>query len=241
MFEQKGNIRDYVFPLVTATKDNRGIYSYGELIGTGFFIGNGGFGLTAAHVIDQLRESLPTNGVILALFTDGQNWHPYEVEQTEKHPTEDVGIIKVTGDWWQSFFNIDDYPHNSSAEYACWGYPKVVAQEIKKIQQGALERPELIYTQGYIRRRISRELEVSIYIGQQFYELSEIVGEGNSGGPVLLKKSFGQPKWQVVGVYIGEKASHGVDISYAVRAEAFANWTPLMLDRPIKDFSNQAE
>jgi hypothetical protein len=61
----------------------------------------------------------------------------------------------------------------------------------------------------------------------QFYEPSEQVGEGNSGGPLILKSSIGSHKWQVFGIYIGEKSEGRV--SYAVRAEAFAHWRPILL------------
>lgn len=57
MFNQTDNIQDYIFPLCKATKDSKtNQYAYKELIGTGFLIGNEGFALTAAHVIDQLLE-----------------------------------------------------------------------------------------------------------------------------------------------------------------------------------------
>jgi hypothetical protein len=230
-------ISDYVFPLVKATILN-GNYRYEELIGTGFFIGNGGYALTAGHVVDQLFNDLKSDGVVLALFQTGQIWYAYKVIDSEIHPFEDIGLIKLEGSWWKSIVVISSDYHNSSAEYTCWGYPKIVAQEVQRIVEGAAENPELIYTQGYIRRRISRELEVSIYRGKQFYELSEIVGEGNSGGPVILKKSIGQNKWEVIGVYIGEKASSGVDVSYAVRSDGFFNWTPTMLSTTIIKFVN---
>lgn len=239
MFEQKGKLIDYIFPLIRATKTGD-TYNYEELIATGFFIGSRGYALTAGHVINQLFDNLPANGVVLALFADDESyWHPYEVTGHSKHPTEDVGIIKIDGDWWKSIIEISTIPAHSGVEYHCWGYPKVVAQEIMNVQEGAMERPELIFTQGYIRRRISRELEVRMFVGTQFYELSEIVGEGNSGGPIIFKKSV-QPdiKWKLIGIYMGEKEGNRVDISYAVRSEAFLNWQPDILDKTIIEEAN---
>jgi len=240
MFDQKDQLKNFIFPLIRATKKSAGYYEYGELIGTGFFIGARGYALTAGHVIDQLFDVLPKNGAVLAIFSDSDgNWHPYEIIEKEKHSSEDVGIIKVNGDWWNSLLEIDIVPGHSGQEYHCWGYPRVVAKEVTKIQESGLERPELIFTQGYIRRRISRELEVVMYIGCQFYELSEIVGEGNSGGPVILKTSVrpNQPM-KLLGVYIGEKSSKGIDISYAVRSEAFMNWSPTILGKTVLQEAN---
>ena len=59
---------------------------------------------------------------------------------------------------------------------------------------------------------------------------------GNSEVPIILKNSIGKKHWEIIGIYIGEK-SEG-DLSYAVRAEAFANWVPKILGKRIIDESN---
>jgi len=41
-------------------------------------------------------------------------------------------------------------------------------------------RPDLVYTQGYVRRRLSN-LPLDGIRGQQFFELSEAAGPGSSG------------------------------------------------------------
>jgi S1-C subfamily serine protease len=221
---------DNVFPLVRATKKDK-IYSDIELIGTGFFIAEHGYALTAAHVIDQLYENQSQNGVAIALFTDGYYWSVFEVISSEKHTSEDVGLIKIEGNWPKPIFKLDFRPHTAASEYACFGYPKIVAKEIQNIKQGNPQWPDLIYTQGYIRRRISRVLESSMYKGDQFYELSEVVGAGNSGGPVILKSSLNTLEQNVIAVYIGEKMS--LNISYAVRMEGLINWAPQLLSTPL--------
>jgi hypothetical protein len=232
-YEQSGNIVDYVFPLIKSKRNPNGGYAYHSLIGTGFFIGVRGFAITAGHVIDQLLENHSAEtDAIAALFQKHPNWYAFEIEAFEKHPTEDVGIIKITSDQsWNSILRVTDTPQNSACEYDCWGYPHEIAKELKLLEETAPERPELIYTQGYVRRRISRELyPTMIFRGTQFYEVSETVGGGNSGGPLILKTSRNQAKWDVFGVYIGENAKVG----YAVRAEAFSEWVPGILGRSVK-------
>ena len=202
------------------------------MVGTSFLIGNNGFALSAAHVIDQCFKGLSADEVVLALFwTNG--WHVKEVVASDTHPTEDVGIIKLNGNSWASILEINDYPQNSSCEYQCWGYPHDVAQEPKELKPEALEKPVIIFSQGYVRRRVSNLLPVSIVPGNQFYELSEQAGQGNSGAPIILKNSIGQLKWKFFGIYNAERRN----ISYAVRAEAFSNWKPNILDKTIKEES----
>ena len=70
-----------------------------------------------------------------------------------------------------------------------------------------------------------------IFKGTQFYEVSETIGGGASGGPLILKSSVEQKTWKVFGMYVSEKEEGNV--GYAVRAESFANWSPNILNRPI--------
>jgi len=234
MFIQTDKIEDYVFSLAKAKRapSNSG-YVYQELIGTGFFIGNNGFALTAAHVIDQLLEDLkPDEDVIVGMFNNDSDWFAFEITDYEKHSSEDVGIIKLQDQSWKSFLIINSSPQNSSCEYHCWGFPHETAKELKKLDKDALDRPELIFTSGYIRRRISRQLyPTMIFRGSNFYEVSETIGGGASGGPIILKSSVGKPSWEVIGIYIGEKEDG--NIGYAVRTDSFADWTPSILKKSI--------
>ncbi|AQG78407.1 S1 family peptidase [Spirosoma montaniterrae] len=239
MFNQSDRLHDYVFPIAIASKDrSTDSYSYRELIGTGFLIGNNGYALTAAHVIDQLQDGIKSEfDVMIGLFQSDSNWYVFELIGFEKHPTEDVGIVKLQGEGWKSFLTVTDMPQNSSCEYHCWGFPRSIAEEMKMLDEDALERPELVFTQGYVRRRISRELYPTIiFRGTQFYEVSETIGGGASGGPLVLKSSVGQDKWKVFGIYVGEK--EGGNVGYAVRAESFTHWTPNILQHSIINEAN---
>lgn len=234
MFKQSSLITDYIFPLIKAKKDpNTGNFVYEELIGTAFFIGNRGFALTAGHVIDQLLENHnPEKDAIIAIFNTHPSWTVFEIRSFEKHPTQDVGLIKVDGTNWKSIITITDKPQHSACEYHCWGYPHEIAKEYQKLEENSDERPDIIFTQGYVRRRITGDLyPTMIFKGTAFYELSETVGGGNSGGPVILKKTTEQLKWHCFGIYIGEK--EGGNISYAIRADSFFDWRPEILGNSV--------
>ncbi len=232
---QSGPVRNHVFPLANAVRSSENELAYRNLVGTGFLIGKRGFAITAAHVIDELNTGKKSEtDVIIGIFPKEPHWMGAEITDLEKHPSEDVGILKLELPmlYRKSFLAITDAPQYSSGQYFCWGYPHEVAGELKQLDPSAKDRPDLIYTQGYIRRRISRELYPTIiYKGAQFYELSEIIGHGASGGPVILQSRPAAQIWPVIGVYIGEKANG--NISYAVRAEAFANWSPAILGNSI--------
>ncbi len=234
---QSGEVRNHVFPLAKAVRTSKNEFSYRNLVGTGFLIGKRGFAITAAHVIDQLYTGKKSElDVIVGAFRKETHWMGVEITEFEKHPSEDVGILKMQLPmlYRKSFLAVTDAPQYASGQYFCWGYPHEVAKELKQLDPSAMDRPELIYTQGYIRRRISRELyPTMIYQGTQFYELSEIIGGGASGGPVILNSQPAAQIWQVIGVYIGEKAKG--NISYAVRAEAFADWSPAVLGNSIAE------
>jgi hypothetical protein len=102
-----------------------------------------------------------------------------------------------------------------------WGYPGDVATELED-QGQVVFRPDLIYAQGYIRRRIAHEIP---YIkGAQFFELSEVVGQGCSGSPVYINRG---DVWDVVGIYVGELVTErGTSRAFAVREDAFRDWKP---------------
>ncbi len=237
-FLQTDQIRDFIFPLIKSKRNSEtGGYIYRQLIGTGFFIGSQGFAMTAGHVIDQLLENHNSKiDAINILLQKDTHWLAFEINKYEKHPSEDVGIISISNNQkWHSIMRLTREPQYSSCEYDCWGYPHDIAKELQLLEENALERPELLYTQGYVRRRISRELfPTMIFKGKNYYELSETVGGGNSGGPVILKRSRGNPKWDVFAIYIGESDKVG----YAVRTEAFVDWIPKILGKSVFDESN---
>jgi hypothetical protein len=115
-----------------------------------------------------------------------------------------------------------------------WGYPEDVAIELVE-EDHVVHRPDLIYAQGYIRRRISHEIP-SIK-GTQLFELSEVVGQGCSGSPIYVNRSG---VWDVIGIYVGEMLTErGTSRAFAVREDAFRYWQPSIIDRSILEESKE--
>jgi hypothetical protein len=137
----------------------------------------------------------------------------------------------------QSFLRISESPEFSSLDYHMWAYPDLAAQEIGLLPQpdGVLGFfPDLVFLKGYVRRRLSRELHLSVFRGDRFYEVSEVGGACCSGAPLISARTLGGSTWRVFGVYIGEETSHR-HVGYAVRSEAFCHWVPDMLGHSVLD------
>jgi len=236
-FKQTRALSNIVLPLMIAGHDdNQQTSTPKELIGTGFLIGNRGFALTAAHVIDQLQEAKKSNTDLIVTHIFNQHGvFPFQIVQFEKHPTEDIGVVQIGHQELTSWLELSKAQENSSCPYVGWGYPKEIAEELKFLERDPPLRPSLIYTEGYIRRIIETYLSSSIYVGSKFYEVSDLGGPGYSGSPIINKNSIREGKWQVIGVYIGEKEGAGAPVGYAVRIEAVADWVPKILGRSIFD------
>jgi hypothetical protein len=183
-----------------------------------------GFALTARHVISDFDEEK-----LIAVFApQSGGWCAFEITGREMHTTEDVALIKIDGTSWKSFFRLSNSSEHASSKYRMWGYPDDATFEIVAGNQ-AIPPPDLVYNEGYIRRRYTGALPV--IRGTSFFELSEIAGTGASGAPVY---KFTAPIWDVIGVYVGEKINdRGTSVSYAVREEAFRNWEPTILGKSI--------
>ncbi len=219
MFTQSDRIRDYVFPIATAERKSSRIVVK-RILGSDFLIGNRGFALTAKHVI---RGSEAEHLIaIFALSTGG--WFSYEVMSREMHPEEDVALVKLSGGPWRSFFRLSNTAEYSSCKYRLFGYPDDTTYECTE-RGNVVIRPDLIYNEGYIRRRFNGELP--LILGCSFFELSEVAGKGCSGAPVF---KFTRPEWDVIGIYVGEKLNdRATCVSYAVREKAFREWEPNIL------------
>lgn len=218
-------VRDFVFPIGTVSSD--GVFA---LQGTAFFLGSGGFAVTAGHVVEAIQRSGKPS---VALFA-GLHWEAFDLDGFDVHPNEDVGVVHVTGGPWHSFIEISGSSEHASCQYELWGYPEAVAHEVRATAMRAedanrLVNPDLVYNRGYVRRRIARELPVSIYRGSAFYELSEVAGACCSGAPVVNARRIGGT-WPVLGIYIGEETSK-LQVGYAVRCDALVDWVPPLLGR----------
>lgn len=232
-----GNISDIVFPLCVGRMED-GAMKYFKSVGTGFYIGQQGYGLTAAHVINQCKNDYPEFPEFFAMFHDHEygQYLSKRIDEYELHPTEDIAIIKM---------NVADKPvsavlhvslknYNHTTEYSCWAFPKNEAEELMNLYDDKRHQYAIIYTQGYIRRRVSRSLS-AFSIGANFYELSEQVGHGASGAPVILKSTekFNIIR-EVIGIYVSEIDGPFSKVSYAVRMADVGEWKPKLLSHSIE-------
>ncbi|WP_447778734.1 S1 family peptidase [Variovorax boronicumulans] len=234
MNKESPSIRDVVLPIFLGSwKKNE--FEYRTITGTAFSIGKRGFALTAAHVIDQIADD-GGDSAVGAIDADGR-WTPIRILSSEKHPSEDVAIVQLSEVPHPSWLVVSGEKENQSCTYDSWGYPIVIAELSKKYEEEGMDSPELVYTHGYIRRRISRGLPMSVYRGAAFYEISDIAGDGCSGGPVIKRESVGRPTWNVIGMYIGAAQIGGLQAAYATRADAFAGWCPQILNRTVSEES----
>jgi hypothetical protein len=154
MFKQSDAIRDYIFPIAVAEKRDEDI-SVKRILGSAFVIGNSGFALTAKHVISGSEGERLVG--MFALPTGG--WHGFEVVSREVHVTEDVALVKLNGHPWKSFFQLSDSIEHASCRYRLFGYPDDTTFELVIGNQSVM-RPDLVYNEGYIRRRFTGSLPI---------------------------------------------------------------------------------
>jgi hypothetical protein len=240
-------IRDLVFPIILVEKVGKDETKMVSFLGTGFLFGTQGFALTAAHVISFKTKD---NQAIVGLFIDKETnkWSIFNADTCDIHPTEDVALLKMRGEHWkETTIRISFEKQFSSFEYKLFGYPNANLLEDVDSRDASgrvLGRPDLIYSAGHIRRRISFSLP-SIK-GSCFYELSQPVGAGCSGSPIFKTQNG---IWDVVGIYVADKTESVIfntynkdldwvietielpgALSYAVRMDDLSEWVPKVLE-----------
>ncbi|HWE46876.1 MAG TPA: trypsin-like peptidase domain-containing protein [Caulobacteraceae bacterium] len=205
-----------------------------ELEGTAFMVGARGFMLTAAHVVDALKTK--TRPVAMFMDHTGASLTA-KIVDFESHDIQDAAVLKLEGSDWASIHDLSAERQFGSAEVMMWAYPEVAAKEHQNTvppahPDASKVQPDLIYFQGYVRRRVSRELPVAILRGNAFYEVSQIGGACASGAPITLRVPG--KLWQVVGIYIGEQTSDARrEIGIAVRVDAILDWVPRIVGSPV--------
>jgi hypothetical protein len=206
--------------------------------GTAFHIGSRGFALTAKHLLAGKPKPLAA-----LTMSEAGGWSWVSIVASELHPSEDVAILKLESGACRSGFQLSAATELASSRYRIYGYPA----DATRFEGTLGEIPDLVYTEGYIRRRHSASVYPSagpsspagaaLISGTGFFELSQIAGPGTSGGPVF---DFAEPL-TVIAIYSAEKHTPYVitgngsqitqltSVSYAVRDDAFRNWKPAML------------
>lgn len=85
---QSDRLNDHVFPLCNVEEDGDGV-RLTDFLASGFFIGNRGHGLTAAHVL----KNATTPAVIMVAA--GPVFRAFGITHQEKHSTEDLAVLRV--------------------------------------------------------------------------------------------------------------------------------------------------
>ncbi|MFD7012495.1 serine protease [Rhodococcus jostii] len=228
-FVQNGEIRDYVFPLFEVEQCADHLRAR-RFLGSAFFLGQRNHALTAGHVLRDVR--LP----VAALLVDESGWRPFAVRDYEAHPTEDVAVMSIEppgpNQSWSSIATLTNEWHGSSLHYHTWGYPEDAAYEV--VERDAMTvRPDLVYSEGHVRRRLTG-VPLPAVGGGQFFELSAVAGAGCSGGPIFTR--IPGSMWNLVGIYVGERVNdRATSVGYAVRIEAVRDWVPELLGRSLID------
>lgn len=219
-------IRDSIFPV--------GALVDGEFqhCGTGSLLGDGHLALTAGHVVEQAERL----GQLVGLFVENEVWVAYPVALHETHPSQDVSVLRFLRSMGPSIFRIIADRQFASANYHSWGYPDYVAEEDRtggvapQPGEKASISPDLIFRQGYVRRRMPWVLPYSTMRGDIFVEVSEVFGSCCSGAPLISVHGLRQGRWDCFGIYVGEKSGHHTQsVGIAVPADAFADWSPAIV------------
>lgn len=230
-------VADQILPLVTVSETHDGL-AVGRFLGSCFRIGRTGHAITAAHVLDGVADR-----VAVLVFQEEREkggrlgWEARGVGAWEPHHVEDVAVLRIEDISWRTFLQLGDKHVTQGFRYRQLAYPADVAHEL--IEGHAVRfRPNLVYVEGYIRRRMSG-IPVPAIRGEHLFEVSTAAGLGASGSP-LIDVSPGE-RWDVVGVYVGQRVTEGEDpvrLGYAARADAFREWTPdLLAGRTVLDDS----
>lgn len=230
----------YVVPLIVGLNDPKATHPLKaeSVEGTGFLLAGGrGLGVTARHVAEALlakatpdtlaAENDPTveaRAGTAGFVGDDNRLRSAPIVSYDLHPTEDVALFRLVDDDYYSPYSICTDEHGSAADYSLWGYPDDVRYDFYDANK-TLNVP-LIYSAGYIRRRISAELPIQSVRGKSFYELSTPAGSCCSGAPMVMRA---EPQ-RVCAVYVGERRNESgtFSVGFATRSSALLqNWPAL--------------
>ncbi|MBW3662696.1 MAG: serine protease [Actinobacteria bacterium] len=211
MATDSGKVRDWVVPIGAIRADNE--HATFEFRGTGFALEGEARMITAAHVVHGLTAQE------LGFLTVREGaWTVNEILHVQTHPEEDIAKLDLVGPLAGSPLVANPDWQGSAMPYTMWGYPMDAQYDIV-VDGLAHPRPDLVFTAGHVRRRVSHPVEE--VTGQRLLELGTAAGRGCSGSPVLR-----DPGWQVVGVYISERhnEAEGIRVGYAVRMADVIEW-----------------
>ena len=175
---------EFVFPICELKPSlESGTFQIAHFLGTGFSIGDNGFFLSAAHVIDSaVIECAPKENIIVAMtqrLNDGKReWLPVKILKVESCKGRDLVIGKLEASL-PKFFSAQNSDAYGWEDVHIFGYP----DSRKKGVDGNFELNS-IFLKGYITRRLEAQ-HVSIPTWANSYELNFAIPLGVSGSPVF--------------------------------------------------------
>ncbi len=213
--------------------------------GTGFFIGNEGFFLSAKHVISckdmkQASTGKDFAGILNGTVQDRKRKVPILVESLEEHPTLDI-VIGKTSHLPEPMFSSETQDAYGWEDIHCFGYPEGL---VKNLEGLYIFSPQ--FFKGYIVRRLCKDDLPSLDLSPS-YELNFPIPKGVSGAPIFKTGN----KKSLIGVAIGshdsvlekykiteysddkekftEKLVQVTQFGIAARASEFSDWSPKIL------------
>ena len=215
-------VTDAVLPLAIVSPPENGCCAVEALVGTGFIVGNPQRLVTAKHV------AILSDRIVGMHAVDG-TWITVGLTDRRDHLSEDVSVYSLEqGIQCSDWFALSAEEQYASGEYAVFGYPEEMYHEASP-EGGTgrvLPRPDVIYGAGVFRRRVSAPMPA--VIGSSFLELSDTLGLGSSGGPVIARNRR-EAGLRVVGVYVAERTIQMAGrqprtVAYATRIASIAPW-----------------
>jgi hypothetical protein len=174
---------------------------------------------TAQHVLVGNE-----NSSLMAMFTGSDcGWVGFDITNIEHHPSCDASRFKIVGQSFKTIFTFSITPEHASCNIRCFGYPNDCLHEINNCGP-IMARPDLVYFQGYIKKRVSFKPGFSMIKGIGFYEINEYFQAGCSGSPVFVIKSPGNV-WDIIGIYVGDKqVNDSPRLGYVLRNDQYSEW-----------------
>ncbi len=176
------NFNEWIFPICELSVKFNNTADIVRFHGSGFFIGNEGYFLSAKHVIntDDLLKETQSN-IFSAFISSNVNIDSREMKKIiaiEEHPKYDICIGKINHNPSPFFDSIDQDAYGWEDAH-CFGYP-----EDLNINHEQLYTFSPQHLKGYITRRVSENDLPGINVPPS-HVLSFPIPKGVSGSPIF--------------------------------------------------------